>query len=100
MRRLSIALIVGAIALTAFASSAAALGQQSFRIRVGVFQPQGDSSYWIDSQDVFYGDIGEFDDDGYRRAAMHAVEHYVKGALTLAAQTVIVAGLDMADIEQ
>lgn len=55
-------------ALVAVASPAAAqrrpLGYEdnSFRIRVGQFEPRGDSEYWNGTFDVFTGDESQFED--------------------------------------
>lgn len=46
----------------ALASHAWAVGQQSFRVRFGVFQPDGESAYWFDKELDFFGDIEEFED--------------------------------------
>jgi hypothetical protein len=55
-------LILAAVLLTALASQAWAVGQQSFRVRFGVFQPDGESAYWFDKELDFFGDIEEFED--------------------------------------
>lgn len=55
-------------ALVAVAAPAAAqrrpLGYEdnSFRVRLGQFEPRGDSEYWDGTFDVFTGDISQFDD--------------------------------------
>lgn len=58
-------------ALLAVAAPAAAqrpyrgVTDNQFRLRVGQFEPRGDSSYWDGNFDVFTGDIDQFDDIGF-----------------------------------
>jgi opacity protein-like surface antigen len=54
-------------ALVAVAAPAAAqnyrpIVDNSFRLRLGQFEPQGESRYWDDNFDVFTGGIEQFDD--------------------------------------
>ncbi len=62
MRRTLSLFLLSTVAVLVFATEAAAIGQQSFRIRAGVFQPDGESSYWLDANDVFFGSIDDFED--------------------------------------
>ncbi|MBZ0110828.1 MAG: outer membrane beta-barrel protein [Thermoanaerobaculia bacterium] len=55
-------LVLGAVLSVAMASHSWAVGQQSFRVRFGVFQPDGESAYWFDKELDFFGDIEEFED--------------------------------------
>jgi hypothetical protein len=56
------------VALLAVAAPAAAqrpyrgVADSEFRIRVGQFEPRGDSAYWDDTFDVFTGSVDQFDD--------------------------------------
>ena len=56
------------VALLALAAPAAAqrpyrsVADNEFRIRVGQFEPRGDSAYWDDKFDFFTGSVDQFDD--------------------------------------
>lgn len=56
-----------AVALVAVAAPAAAQNyppvvDNSFRLRLGQFEPRGDSQYWNETFDVFTGGVDQFDD--------------------------------------
>ena len=59
------------VALLAVAAPAAAqhsyagVEDNAFRLRLGQFEPRGDSLYWDDNFAVFTGDIEQFDDIGF-----------------------------------
>lgn len=54
-----------AIAVPASAQRRPIGGEDSFRIRLGQFQPDANSGYWNDSFDAFTGSASEFDDISY-----------------------------------
>ena len=53
---------VFALGLILGLSQVLAAGQQSFRVRIGLFQPQGESAFWEDKEVDFTGQIGDFED--------------------------------------
>lgn len=51
-----------AVAAPAAAQSYPVVADNSFRIRLGQFEPRGDSDYWNETFDVFTGGVDQFDD--------------------------------------
>lgn len=61
VRAAAVAALV-AVATPAAAQSYAPIVDNSFRVRLGQFEPRGDSQYWDENFDVFTGGVDEFDD--------------------------------------
>lgn len=61
-KRLVVSALFGCMGSILLASTAWGTGQQSFRVRLGLFEPDGDSIYWRDKELDFFGDVSDFED--------------------------------------
>jgi hypothetical protein len=62
LRAAAVAALLAVAAPAAAQYHYAGVHESSFRLRLGQFQPEGDSDYWNDKFNDFTGDIGQFDD--------------------------------------
>ena len=61
-RKLVVNVLICSLLCVLFGSQAWGLGQQSFRVRLGIFEPQGESDYWLDKELDFTGQASNFED--------------------------------------